>query len=118
MDLTLAALLRAAKAQIKGCKLIKRAIIPQFAATIYSRLSQAVGKIDCYLQESTTHERHLFTVEYDDIVNDTEIVEIKFFLDLLFAIHFFGLGDFEYESDNQQVTQGEFVELIEKHLKL
>ena len=34
MDLTLASLLSSAKAQIKGCKLIKRAIIPLFTATI------------------------------------------------------------------------------------
>ena len=75
-----------------------------------------MGRVECYLKESATHERLLFTVLYDDIETAEETVEIKFFFELVLALHKAGMGELDYCNESEEIPYEALINFIEKHL--
>ena len=118
LDIVLISIINAAIMHCNGSKQIKKTIVPQLISIVYQNIYQAVGKVECYLKESSTHERHLFTVLYDDVETVSETVEIKFFLELIFALHKTGMGEFDYCSEDEEISYEALINFIETHLKI
>ena len=116
LDTVLAAIMSAAKTSTQGANLIKKTIVPQLIAMVYQKLCAAVGKVECYLRESSAHERHVFTVIYDDVETDAEVIETKFFFELVFAIHRVGMGELDVCNVNEEVSYEMLIQFIERHL--
>lgn len=70
------------------------------------------------MQDTTTYSRHLFSRVYDDINDMERVEEIKFFVKLLFAVHYQGQGSLKNRSDDDHVTNNEFIGFLREDLHL
>lgn len=55
---------------------------------VYNKLEKAVGRIECFVQDTMSRSRHLYSRVYEGIEDMQELREIKFFVKVLFAVHY------------------------------
>ena len=86
LDMMLSSLITASKEELKRTSVIRKVIVPQLISITYSRLLTSVGKVDFYFVGHDTIERLHTEVIYDDLEDDVDIMEVKFLVEIVFAV--------------------------------
>lgn len=100
---------------------MRRSLVPQLITVTYEKLSKSVGKVECYIAESANHERQLWTANFEKLEDEDEdeLAEVKFFIEMVFAVHHHGLGEYDHSiSDTEVIEIEQFLEFITQHLNI